>query len=94
MFPFVGRNVTDAVDQEDFSGSSTDGLSSSTGNVAGNVDMDNSGGGNTNGPGSSYSSLANFTTTSSVTSVSFNSTPSLTNRVSLLSPSDKSTVDR
>ena len=61
--------------------------------MAGNVDMDNSGGGNTNGPGSSYNSLATFATTSSVTSVSFISTPSLTSRVSLLSPSKKSTGD-
>ena len=50
--------VTDAVDPDDFGGSRTDDLSSSTGNMAGNVDMENSGGGNSNGPGSSYSSLA------------------------------------
>ena len=59
-------------------------------NVTGNVDIDHSGGGNTNGLGSSYISLATFTTISSVTSLSYISTPSLTNRVSLLSPSDKS----
>ena len=69
-----------------------DGLSSSTGNVAGNVDMDNSGGGNTNGPGSSYNSLATFTTTSSKTPASFVSTPFLSIKVSLLSLSSQ--VDR
>ena len=85
--------VTDTVDPGDFGGSSTDGPGSSTGNVTGNMDMDNSGSSNTNGLGSSYSSLATFTTTSSETSASFVSTTSLTNRVSLLSPSDKSTGD-
>ena len=85
--------VTDTVDPGDFGGSSTDGPGSSTGNVTGNMDMDNSGSSNTNGLGSSYSSLATFTTTSSETSASFVSTPSLTNRVPLLSPSDKSTGD-
>ena len=78
--------VTGAVDPDDFGGGSTDCLSSSTSNVTGNVDIDHPGGGNTDDPGSSYSSLATFTATSSVTSVSFISLPSLTNRVSLLSP--------
>ena len=85
--------MTDTVDMDDFGGSSTDGPGSSTGNVTGHMDMDNSGSSDTNGPGSSYSSLATFTTTSSETSASFVSTPSLTNRVPLLSPSDKSTGD-
>ena len=67
-------------------------LDKSTGNVTGNVDMDNFGGGNTNGL-RSYSSLTTFTTTSSETSASFVSTPFLTNRVSLLSLSDKSIGD-
>ena len=65
-------------------------LDKSTGKVTGNVDMDDFGGGNTNVLGS-YKSLATFTTTSSESSASFVSTPFLTNRVSLLSLSDKST---
>ena len=85
----------DDMDMDDSGGGCTNALSApsngSTDDAMDNVDMDNLGGGNTNDLGS-CSSLATFKnhTTSSDTSASFVSL-FLTNRVSLLSNSDKST---